>query len=366
MHFALSADQLLLQQTVRDLFTEKADRDELRAYVDARAPHSPDLWRLLTAELGLVGIAVPERFGGAGGSLGDLTVVLEESGRALLCAPFFATAVLAVTAVRQSRDDEAQNRYLPGLISGTSIGTLAHVDVPGAQTEAVEVSGGWSLTGAKQHVIDGSVADLLIVSATTKAGPALFAVQDDDSHVTRSAAISLDPTRRLATLRFDGVAATLLGTVENGRDALDRTLQVAQVCLAAEQVGGAQRCLDLTVRHTLDRRLHGRPLAMHQAVKHRCADMYVGIELARAAGWYAAWAVDEDTADKATAIASAAAVASDAFYRCATGYMQLSGGIGYTWEHDAHLYLERAVSSRAMFASPEELHERIADAALGM
>jgi len=366
MQFTLSDEQTLLGATIRDLLSEKMNRDQLRSYVDSGSPHSPELWELMTKHLGLAGIAVPEELGGAGGSIGDLTVVLEETGRALLCGPFFANSVLAVTAIRESRDESAQHLHIPRLISGVSVGTLAYKDISGVPTRAVETADGWVLSGNKQHVIDGLAADLMVVSAATENGLALFALHVDQPRITVDPAEALDPTRRLATLRLDAAPATLLGTVQEGQNALRRTLQIAQLCLAAEQVGGAQHCLDRTVRHVLDRSLNGRPLAVLQAVKHRCSDMYVGIELARATNWYAVWALQNDATDKESAVAAAGAAAAAAYYTCSTSYMQLSGGIGYTWEHDAHLHLKRAICSRATFAVPDELYERIADQALGM
>lgn len=359
MSFVLTAEQLSLRDAAAALFTAHAGREARRAYVDGAAGYDTALWRRMADELGLHGIAIPERYGGSGGTLLDLAIVLEQAGAALLCSPFFATVVLAATAISQSGDKDAMSGLLPGIATGEVVAALAY-RAP-ARLTATRRGERWTLRGRALHVVDGAVADVVVTAAESDDGLGLFVTRATD--LTCIAAPVLDPTRRLADIEFDDTPASLIAT--NGELALRRTLAVAQVALAAEQVGAAQQCLDMAVEYAKTRHQFGRPIGSFQAIKHRCADMFVDVQCSRATALHAAWAYDADPDAFEAASRLTGALVSDALYRNAAHNMQIQGGIGFTWEHDAHLYLKRAISSARLFHTPEE--NRVATArALGL
>jgi alkylation response protein AidB-like acyl-CoA dehydrogenase len=316
------------------------------------------VWRQLAGELGLLGLAVPERYGGSGYGLRELAVVFEEMGRALLCAPFLATAALAVPALLASGDASACERYLPGIVAGDTIATLALTeesvrwDESGVSLLASLSGGDWTLTGTKTNVLDGLVAHLVLVAARTPDGVRLFAVDGSAPGLTRTSLDTLDQTRKQARLDFDDVPATLLGVDGGGWPAVRRALEHAAVLLACEQVGGAQRVLDMSVEYATLRLQFGRPIGSFQAIKHRCADMLVAVEQARSVAYHGVWAADTDAGELPVAASMAKVCASEAFVRCARDTIQIHGGVGFTWEHPAHLYLKRAVSSELVLGSP--------------
>jgi alkylation response protein AidB-like acyl-CoA dehydrogenase len=273
--------------------------------------------------------------------------------------------VLATYALLNSGDQAAAEEFLPGMAEGTTIATLAGPEDDGAwsteslQTRARRDGDGYLLDGRKSFVLDGHVADLILVVAQADAGPSLFAVRGDAEGLTRRPLTTLDMTRKQAALTLDGVPAALVGTEGGAADVVTRTLRLAVVALAAEQVGGAQRCLDMSVEYAKIRMQFGRPIGSFQAIKHMCADMLLEVESARSAAYYAAWAAQDESDELPLVSSMAKAYCSEAYFRAAADNIQIHGGIGFTWEHDAHLYYRRAKSTELMLGTPGE-HREIA------
>ncbi|SEG04428.1 Acyl-CoA dehydrogenase [Thermomonospora echinospora] len=363
MRLAVTEEQEELRSTLRRFFTGKSPSGEVRRLMATAEGYDPALWEQMAGQLGLPGLAIPERYGGAGFGLRELVVVLEEMGRALVCAPFLSTAVLAAHALLASDDEEAMRKLLPGLAEGATIATLAFAEDGGrwdADGIAMTADQGHRLDGVTSFVLDGHVADLVLVLARAPGGLSLYAVDGDAPGLTRTLLPTLDQTRRLARLEFAGTPARPVGRQGAGARILARTLDVAAVALAAEQLGGAQRVLEMSVEYAKVRHQFGRPIGAFQAIKHKCADMLMEVESARSAVLYAATAADEDPAELPVVAALAKAYVSDAFFHAAAETVQIHGGIGFTWEHDAHLYLKRAKSSQLLFGDPAHHRERVA------
>ncbi|MFY1675754.1 acyl-CoA dehydrogenase family protein [Streptomyces sp. WMMC905] len=323
-------------------------------------------WRPLTEEVGAAGLAVPEEYGGVGGGARDVHVVMEELGRVLSPVPYLGSAVLTTQALTASGDRHARALLLPLLASGRSVGALAWAeagswDPAAVRTDARPRPGGeWRLTGTKEHVLHGVEADVLLVAARTSAGVSLFRVTPTRPGVRREATPSLDDTRAQARISLDGAPGRLVGEDGAGDDVLRHLLDRGCAALAAEQVGAAERCLEMTVDHTLRRVQFGRPLAAFQAVKHRLADAYVLVEAARSAALGAAWALDEGSPESRRRVAAAKSVCSEAFAAVAGETIQLHGALGVTWEHDAHRYFKRAHGSGWLLGSPDRHRRRLA------
>jgi alkylation response protein AidB-like acyl-CoA dehydrogenase len=355
-----------LRRTVRDFLDDKSPPAEVRRSMATAEGFDRQVWEQMASQLGLQALTVPERWEGIGLDYVELAIVLEEMGRSLLCAPYFATVVLAANALLQSGDEQACADYLPGIASGERIATLALTedegrwDEVGVALEAQRSGGEWRLSGHKAYVLDGHVADLVLVAARTPGGLSLLAVDGDAEGLTRTALPTLDQTRRLARLEFSSVPGRLLGAEGGAGPALSRTLDLAAIGLAAEQVGGTQRCLDMSVAYAKVRYQFGRPIGSFQAIKHKCADMLLQLESARSTAQYAAWAAAEDSEEVPVVASLAKAVCSDAYFFAAGENIQIHGGIGFTWEHDAHLYFKRAKSSELLFGDPAYHRELLA------
>jgi alkylation response protein AidB-like acyl-CoA dehydrogenase len=312
---------------------------------------------VLTAELGLTALAIPEEYGGLGYGLLEVSIALEEMGRALLCAPYLSSC-LAATALVTSGDARAQADLLPGIAAGTTLTTLAYMETPhhwagrNPSTRARRVGDSYELDGRKRYVLDGAIAEVALVLAATDDGPGLFAVETAAEGVSRSASPTMDLTRRLAEMTFDGAPARLVGGAGEAMATLSATLDVAAAALAAEQVGGAQRVLEMSVEYAKMRVQFGRPIGSFQAIKHKCADMFLAVESARAASHHAAWTAVDDPAAFPVAASLAKAHCSTAFATAAAENIQIHGGIGFTWEHPAHLYFKRAKSGELLFGDP--------------
>jgi alkylation response protein AidB-like acyl-CoA dehydrogenase len=366
MNFAFSEEQEELRKSVRKFLEQKSDSPEVRRLMETEEGYDPDVWNQMAQQLGLQGLAIPEEHGGSGYSYVELIVVLEEMGRALLPAPYFSTVALAANAILASGDDSAKKELLPGIASGETIATLAFTedsgrwDEEGIQMEATKSGDGYSLTGSKMFVIDGHTANLLIVAARTGAGISLFAVDGDASGLTRTALQTMDQTRKQAKVEFSNTPARLIGTEGEGGAALGKTLDLAAVALAAEQVGGAQKCLEMAVEYAKVRVQFGRPIGSFQAIKHKCADMLLEVESAKSAAYYAGWAAAEDSDELPVVASLAKAYCSDAYFHAAAENIQIHGGIGFTWEHDAHLYFKRAKSSELLLGDPTYHREVLA------
>ncbi|ONH55595.1 acyl-CoA dehydrogenase [Frankia sp. CcI49] len=350
---------------VRDLLDDTSPEAEVRRLMETPQGFDPAVWKQI-GDLGLLGLAVPERFGGAGYGFLEVGIVLEEAGRSLLCAPYLSSVVLATSTLLHCGDEAAAERYLPDLVSGAIRGTLALTeesgrwDEGGVATVARPRDGAWSVSGTKTYVLDGHTADLLIVAAVTGAGVGLFAVEADAPGLTRDPLPTMDMTRRQARLRFDETPARLLGEEGRGWPVLSRVLDLAVVGLAAEQVGGAAKTLEMAVEYAKVRQQFGKAIGSFQAVKHRCADMLVEVESARSAAYYGLWAANGLTAELPAVASLAKAYCSTAYFTCAAESIQIHGGIGFTWEHPAHLYFKRARSSRQLFGDPEHHRELVA------
>jgi alkylation response protein AidB-like acyl-CoA dehydrogenase len=371
VNFAFSEEQEALRTSVRAFLEQKSPEAEVRRLMETDEGYDPAVWAQMANQLGLQGLAVPEELGGSGYTFRELAIVLEEMGRALLPAPFLSTAVLATGALLHSGDDGAMKELLPGLASGASIATLAVTedsgrwDADGVALTATRGADGHALSGAKSFVLDGLIADVILAVARTDAGISLFAVAGDAPGLLRSSLFTMDQTRKLARLTFDRTPARLIGTDGGGWTAVERALELGAVALASEQVGGAQRCLELSVDYAKNRIQFGRPIGSFQAVKHKCADMLVHVELAKSAASYAAWCAAERDPDLPVAAAMAKSYCSEAFFDVAAETIQVHGGIGFTWEHPAHLYFKRAKSSELYLGDPRH-HRRLLTANLGI
>ncbi len=324
------------------------------------------LWQRLCGEIGVAGLAIPERYGGAGAGPVETHIVMEELGRSLTPSPMLGSVVLAAQALLASGDTGLCQRLLPAIAAGRVVGALAwttaagHWDPGEAAFTAEPASGGWVLTGAAHHVLDGDTADVLLAAARTPAGVALFEVDPDRPAVIRCAVTTMDTTRRLATVRLDGVAGQVIGDPAAGATALARARDLACIALSAEQVGAARRALELTVAYTKTRVQFGRAIGGFQALQHRMADLHVLVESARSMSYAAASAAAAGEAGLGLHAAAAKAYCSEALTRVAGQMIQLHGAIGITWEHDAHRYFKRAHGTGQLLGRPAEHIARIA------
>jgi alkylation response protein AidB-like acyl-CoA dehydrogenase len=366
VNFGFSEEQEELRSAVRRYFEDKSPSTEVRRLMETTEGYDPAVWSQMANQLGLQALTIPEEFGGAGFGYVELVVVLEEMGRALVCAPYFASVALAANALLSSGDDAAKAEYLPGIASGETIATLAYTepsgrwDIEGIELAATKSGDGWSLTGVKSYVLDGHTASLILVAARTAAGISLFAVDGEASGLTRTALATMDQTRKQAKLEFEGVAGLLIGEDGDACPVLQKTLDLAAVALAAEQVGGAQRVLEMSVEYAKTRIQFGRPIGSFQAIKHKCADMLLEVESAKSAAYYAGWAAAEDNDELPVTACLAKAYCSEAYFHAAAENIQIHGGIGFTWEHDAHLYFKRAKSSELILGDPAYHRELLA------
>ena len=296
----------------------------------------------------------------------EQVIVLEELGAALYGGPYLASGVLAVTALLASPDEGARRDLLPGIASGEVIATVAFTEDDGswdpaaARLAAVNTGGSWRLDGHKSFVLDGGAAGLILALAVADGALSLFAVDSGATGLTLATLPTLDQTRKLARLTFDGVPARLIGSPGDAAAVMDRVLNVAAIALAAEQLGGAQRALDMAVTYAKARHQFGRAIGSFQAIKHRCADLLLEIESLRSAVGYAAAAVAEDSPEIPAVASLTQAYASDVFFHAAAENIQIHGGIGFTWEHPAHLYFKRAKSSELLFGDPAYHRELLA------
>jgi alkylation response protein AidB-like acyl-CoA dehydrogenase len=353
-----------LRHSVREFLAIASPSDRVRDLMSTAEGYDESVWHQMARELGLHGIAVPEKFGGAGATLSELAVVFEEMGAALLCAPFFSTVALATQAILCSGDTAAMADYLPSLVDGSTTATAilsGRLDAwePQAVTLTARADGtGHRIHGDADFVLDGHTADVVLAAANTSAGTSLFAVAADADGLTRKLLATLDRTRKVARLQFQDVPARLIGTDGDAAAGLARTCDLAIAALAAEQVGAAQRCLDMAVTYAKERVQFGRAIGSFQAVKHRCADMLVLVEGARSAAVHAAESADRSDLPIAASVAKMAC--SEAFLQVALDNMRIHGGIGFTWEHDAHLYVRRAKATELIFGSPDHHAQRLA------
>jgi len=361
MDFAFDEEQEELRASARAFLADHSGSEQVRAAMESESGHDPQVWKQISMELGWAAVTVPEAYGGLGLGAVELTALLEVMGESLLCSPFFASVALGANALLVAGTEDQKREHLPRIAEGECIATLA---CPGPQ-EPLTASfraegGGFVLSGRADYVVDGHVADLLVLAARQADEVALFCMPADSAGLTRHAHPVLDPTRRLARLDLDDVRLPAGARMRGGADALEEVLDRAAVALAAEQVGGAQRCLDMAVAYLKERQQFGRPIGSFQALKHKAADMMIELECARSAAYYAA-CVAAEGGDELPAVASLAkATCSDAYFRCAAECLQIHGGVGFTWEYDVHLHLKRARSSGVLLGDAAFHRERVA------
>ncbi len=354
-----------LRATIRAFLEAKSHEDAVRTAMASERGFDDAVWKQMAEELGLAGLIIGEEHGGAGFSYVELLIAMEEMGRALLCSPFLGTAVLSSNALMLAADETTQKDVLPGIASGEKIVSLACAEpggrwgLEGVQMQAALSGDECSLTGTKAFVLDGHVADVLLVVARIDGGIGLFRVESDASGLRRERIPSLDLTRSLATLHFDATPARRV-SAGDASAALERTLALGVAALAAEQVGGAQKCLELSVDYAKTRLQFGRPIGSYQAIKHKCADMLVEVEFAKSAAYNACFAAAEDAEDFLESAALAKSYCSEAYFHAAAETIQIHGGMGFTWEHPAHLYFKRAKASELLFGDPTHHREVLA------
>ena len=366
--FVFTDEQQDLRDMVRRFLAEKSPVSEVRRLMATEAGYDPAVWAQI-GHLGLAGLTIPEKYGGAGRGPVEQLIVCEEMGAALLCAPYLASAVLVACALQASGDETAQADLLPAIASGQTIATLAVPEEDGSwslnelHVTARRSGDRYLLDGRKSFVLDGMIADLILVAASSDDGPALFAVDGpgDGSApgLSRQAMQTLDMTRKQAVLSFSGTPGRPVGQPGAAADIVAQAIRGGVLALAAEQVGGAQRCLDMAVAYAKVRHQFGRAIGSFQAIKHMCADMLLEVESARSAAYHAAWQAADGAADLPLVASLAKACCSEAYFHVAASNIQVHGGIGFTWEHDAHLYYRRAKSTELMLGTPEE-HREIA------
>jgi alkylation response protein AidB-like acyl-CoA dehydrogenase len=366
MNFAFTEEQDELRKTVRAFLEAKSSEEAVREQMETEAGYDAAVWSQMAEQMGLQGLHIPEEFGGSGYSYIELGIVLEEMGRSLLCAPFFSSVVLAANTLLESGDEAAKAAHLPGIASGETIATLAFTepsgkwDESGITIEATPAGDGWTISGTKMFVIDGHTANLIIVAARTAKGVSLFTVSGDAAGLTRTPLSTMDQTRKQAKLEFANTPATLLGTEGEGWTVLNTVLDLAAVGLAAEQVGGAQKVLEQAVEYAKVRVQFGRPIGSFQAIKHKCADMLLEVESAKSAAYYGLWCAAEKNDELPSVASLAKAYCSEAYFHATAENIQIHGGIGFTWEHPAHLYFKRAKSSELLFGDPTYHRELLA------
>jgi alkylation response protein AidB-like acyl-CoA dehydrogenase len=371
VNFAFSEEQDQLRDAVRRFLDSKSPSSEVRRLMETTEGYDPAVWSQMANELGLQSIHIPEEYGGQGFTFVELAIVLEEMGRVLLCAPYFSSVVLAADAIMNAGTDAQKGELLPGIASGETIATLAFTepngrwDASGIEMEASGSGDSTTLSGTKMFVIDGHTANVIVVAARTAGssgedGISFFTVDGDAAGLTRTPLATMDQTRKQARLDFENVAASPLGESGAGWPALSKTLDQAAVGLANEMVGGAQKVLEMSVEYAKVRVQFGRPIGSFQAIKHKCADMLLEVESGKSAAYYAAWAAAEDNDELPVAASLAKAYCSDAYFHAAAENIQIHGGIGFTWEHDAHLYFKRAKSSEILLGDATYHRELLA------
>ena len=369
MQITPTNEQEEFRGVVRRFLEEKSPTTEVRRLMETAEGHDSAIWRQLSEDLGLPALQIPEAYGGQGFGYVELCIVMEEAGRALLCAPLFSSVVLAANAILEGASETQKKELLPGIASGEVIATVALAEADGrwsasgVATTAEPDNGAFRLDGEKCYVLDGHSANLIVVVARAPGssgddGISLFAVEGDAKGLVREPLTTVDQTRKQSRLYFSGVRAELLGEAGAAAPAVARTLDLAAIALASENVGAAQKVLEDSVEYAKTRVQFGRPIGSFQAIKHKCADMLLDVELARSAASYAAAAADSDEVPALASLAKA--FSSDVFFRAARDSIQIHGGVGFTWEHDMHLYFKRAKSSEVFLGDPAYHRELLA------
>lgn len=360
--YKFTEEQGQLRDAVRKFSAEHFSEEKVRAVMESDPPFDAKVWARLGAELGVFGLAVPEADGGAGGTLVDQAVAVEELGARLACGPMFGTVYLAIPALVAASASAVRDELLADLVEGRRTAAVVAPHRAGAfDADAVTVTtAAESLSGNVTQVVDGGFADVLLVAARGSGGAGLYAVDAAGTGVQRTPLGTLDLTRPAADVTFADAPARLVAGPDEAPRVLEHALQVGAALLAVEQVGAAQHLLDLSVDYAKTRWQFGRPIGSFQAVKHRLANLLVDVEHARSTAYHAIWALSDGSDDPALATSIAQAVCSAALTHVATDTIQVHGGIGFTWEHQAHLYYKRATTDAVLLGSAEEHRDRVA------
>jgi acyl-CoA dehydrogenase len=367
MNFDFSEDQKQLRDQARRFLTEKSPPKQVRQVLEGKAPYDRELWKGF-AELGFLGVAIPEEFGGTGAGHLELAVIAEEIGRANAAVPVSSSIYLAAETIMLAGTTAQKEKWLPRLASGEAIGTLALFEGNGGiSPKAIKATAsGGTIDGVKSPVPDGEIADVAIVVARTgssgrESDIGLFIVDLKGKGIQRNAVQNLDPTRQQAEIKFSGASAEPLGKSGEGWSNLKHVLDRAAVLIAFEQLGGADRALEMGRDYALDRVAFGRPIGSFQAVKHILADMYVSATLARSNCYYGAWALSTNSSELAEAAAAARISATEAFQHCSKQNIQVHGGMGFTWEFDCHLYYRRSAALALALGSRSYWEDQLID-----
>jgi alkylation response protein AidB-like acyl-CoA dehydrogenase len=376
LDFGFSEEQEMLRDAAKRFLADNCSTKFVRQMMAHETAHDQAFWRKIV-DLGWPGLLIPEQYGGQGGTFLDMTVIAEEVGKALIPGPFFAAALLGAPILIEAGSEAQKNELLPKMAKGEYIATVAvaeaagRFDAGGVELKATKKGADYALSGEKFFVPDAHVADCIVVAArsggSAENGVTLLAVPAREKGVTVTQLKTVDMTRRLCHVKFDNVTvpgANLLGKEGHGWAPLRRTLDVATAALSAEMVGTAQKALDIAVDYAKTRVQFGKPIGSFQAVKHKCVDMMVAVENARSLTYYACWTVDERLAEAATAVPMAKAYASDMAKNVTSEAIQVHGGIGFTWEHDMHLYHRRALAGEANFGNAPIHRETVAKSLL--
>ena len=370
MNFAFSEEQEFLRETARRFLEERSPTDVVREVMATSEGFDSGTWAEL-ANMGWQSMAIPEEYGGAGFSFLELVVLMEEMGRALLPAPFLSSVILAANTILLAGDEGQKQALLPSIASGELIATLALTepsgrwDEAGVAATATRDGDEWVISGTKSFVLDGATAASLLTVVVTDQGLTILNVPADADGVSIELQDTMDQTRKMAEIVYNNVRVgndALLGAEGEAWPVISHVLRLGAVALAAEQVGGAQRVMEMAVEYAKVRTQFGRPIGSFQAIKHKCADMLVAVESAKSAAYYAGWAAAEDNDELPTVAALAKSYCSEAYFSAAAENIQIHGGIGFTWEHDAHLYFKRAKSSELLFGDPAYHRTILADA----
>ena len=370
MNFGFTEEQELLRKTARDFLADHAPIKRAREVMEGPESHAPEIWSEM-AELGWMGLAIPETYGGADLSMIELAIVLEALGRSLAPVPFLPT-MIAACALHEFGIESQRREWLPRIAAGEAVATLAITETrgteePGDLALAATADGGWTLRGSKLFVPDADIADLLVVVGRVggegERGLGLFLVPRETDGVSVTPQRSMDQLRNLHHVEFDGAQLpedSLLGGDSDAWSKIQRVLDRARVMICAEMVGGAEKCLEDSVQYAKERVQFGKPIGVNQAIKHKCADMLFRVESAKSITYYAAWAAREDNEEAAVTASMAKSYVSEAYRHVSAENIQIHGGVGFTWEYDCHLYFKRAKSDEAWFGDGTLHRERVA------
>jgi len=365
VNFSFTDEHEELRSTVRAFLQEKSDEATVRELMSSESGFDSETWQQMAEQLGLAGLIIPEEHGGAGYTYVELMIVMEEMGRALLCAPYLST-VFATNALLVCAEETVQKELLVGIAAGTTRVTVAHAesngrwDTAGIEMTAEQSGDDYRLSGGKSWVLDGHTADEILVVAKVGEQLSLFRVAGSASGLKRTLVPTLDITRKLAQLDFDNTPATLISSGDQA-EGFTKVVALTVAALAAEQVGGAQLCLEMATEYAKTRLQFGRPIGSYQAIKHKCADMLVEVEFSKSAACAACFGAADDSDDFLEMAALAKSYCSEAYFHAAAENIQIHGGMGFTWELPCHLYFKRAKSSELFLGDPAHHREVLAD-----